>query len=165
MTKKNMIEILKEKEKELWYKKSYAENQYVKENFEAGYGYSNAQLTNYVRNNIELNALLEAWAEVNELLEAMGIESEYDKNASDLNNDTWLYLEARGKYEKELKEESLLSNLAPAPTKKEVDMDNAVNKEDFESELKDMMEYYSPDSSYTLEDALHENGLSGSDFI
>lgn len=147
MTKANMIKLLQEKEYKLWLEKARLENVYIKKHFPIGYGYSNALSTDFQCKDNDLRVALHEWSTVYELLEEMGIKTIDNKEASDINSDSYTYLEAKGEYtieeveeveellpEEEIKEELKLETITPTPTKKEETEENTITFEDYKKE-------------------------------
>ena len=95
---KKEVALIKAKESALWTELQEARRDYVKAHFPAGYGYINAESTEYVKDDINLWALINEWSAVARLMDDLGIESDFNEEAHDAHTDAWEYLEGRGEY-------------------------------------------------------------------
>ena len=73
-----------------------AEYEYVKETFPLGFGWVNAQLTDYMRNIEGICQLITEWATLDRVARAFEIEYESTEKARDLQLKTWRWLEGKG---------------------------------------------------------------------
>lgn len=94
MTKQEISKILI-LESEAWDALCEAEYYYVRERFPRGYGYTNAQLTEYFAEDNDLRAHRASWAAYSRVLEVLGLCPEYTISASarKYSQLTWQWLE------------------------------------------------------------------------